>query len=191
MIVDDDDGEAKKSLSISFSTSCDGNTVTVKYKGDPKSGVDVVVIDDATLFEVFSGSTDTNGQVEFTGCDLKVRIHASRSGYTSESTTKNLVDCATCPVECVEDNGCLDDEYCMNGQCVPVLCPCGEIDDHRCIEYECCADTDCPEGQACVDNECQYRCTSDADCTGTIPGGRGKAAGGPRVARARARPASR
>ncbi len=70
--------------------------------------------------------------------------------------------------ECVDDD-CQPDEHCVDGECTAIQCECGYIEDHQCIEYECCNDEDCGEGYECVENECLVKeikeeCQSDGDC---------------------------
>jgi len=56
--------------------------------------------------------------------------------------------------ECITDADCRANEYCDNGDCRPVLCPCGNITSHICIPFECCSDEDCEEGERCIDYLC-------------------------------------
>jgi uncharacterized repeat protein (TIGR01451 family) len=70
----------------------------------------------------------------------------------------------TCEEECSIDADCPEDEFCADGVCEEVICPCGVITDHTCIEYECCSDPDCielyGEGYTCnlEMHECEEEC---------------------------------
>ncbi len=55
---------------------------------------------------------------------------------------------------CEEDGDCEGDEACVGGICEKVECPCGVVENHACIAYECCADDDCTENEFCIGNEC-------------------------------------
>lgn len=50
---------------------------------------------------------------------------------------------------CSSDNDCSEDQICSNGECIPIVCECGKIVNHQCIEYECCSNLDCEEGYTC------------------------------------------
>lgn len=56
--------------------------------------------------------------------------------------------------ECVVDADCAFDEFCSAGICEKVVCGCGYIVDHRCVEYECCMDADCETAEMCYQHEC-------------------------------------
>ena len=55
---------------------------------------------------------------------------------------------------CESDADCKDDEFCSDGVCEKVECPCGVVENHACIPYECCADADCAQNQLCIGNIC-------------------------------------
>ncbi|MCP4646655.1 MAG: hypothetical protein GY852_02825 [bacterium] len=57
-------------------------------------------------------------------------------------------------VLCEIDADCPDDEECSDGFCEKVECPCGIVQNHACIPYECCSDSDCESDQFCIDFEC-------------------------------------
>ncbi len=56
--------------------------------------------------------------------------------------------------ECTKNDDCEFDEYCSNNVCVPVECECGYIENHACVPYECCSDSDCGAGSRCSDHKC-------------------------------------
>lgn len=130
--------------------------------------------------------TDSDGMVEFTlstNNEYTVEVSGGRTeDYCSDSI---VIDYTLCPEEgCYDDNDCEDTEYCeredspmidmppelldlvvLPGICMPVPCECGEVYGHECHEYDCCADSDCPEGYVCEDHECVPReCESDSEC---------------------------
>ncbi|MBD3389454.1 hypothetical protein GF415_00675 [Candidatus Micrarchaeota archaeon] len=55
---------------------------------------------------------------------------------------------------CEEDGDCEEDEACVGGTCEKVECPCGVVQNHACVAYECCADADCAENEFCIGNGC-------------------------------------
>jgi hypothetical protein len=57
-------------------------------------------------------------------------------------------------VLCEIDADCPEDEECSGGFCEEVICPCGVVQNHECIPYECCSDSDCNSDQFCIDSEC-------------------------------------
>src|SRR5512136_2828514 len=63
----------------------------------------------------------------------------------------------TCVPECSSDEDCTAVEYCdeASGLCEPIDCPCGNITQHACSRYACCADRDCKAaGEKCIVHEC-------------------------------------
>jgi len=58
--------------------------------------------------------------------------------------------CAFC--ETSED--CDASEECSGGSCKKVECPCGIVQNHICVPYECCIDLDCSPDEFCIDFEC-------------------------------------
>jgi hypothetical protein len=101
---------------------------------------------------------------------MDVDVKVTKSGYSKKTITDSLMDCEQCaPETCVDDTDCPDNEQCLDGDCVPVPCECGSVQNHQCVEYACCSDSDCGPNEVCVDNSCQEKppeveCDSDADC---------------------------
>ena|GEM_PF-817100 len=58
---------------------------------------------------------------------------------------------------CETDGDCDASEECSGGSCKKVECPCGVVENHVCIPYECCADEDCKVDEFCIDFECVKR----------------------------------
>ncbi len=170
----DGDGEpSKKDLDVDVELSCDGNLVTVTSKGEPLKDARVAVIQvdletDWIGGTVTIGYTDSEGKYEFESCGMEVKIHVSKPNYYSEDVYTVLVDCEECEgPSCTENTDCPTEQYCDDGECVPVSCICGVVVGHECAEYQCCSDDDCPEGGSCIDNSCQFECYSDEDCIDT------------------------
>jgi parallel beta-helix repeat protein len=161
--------KATPRLSAAVSSSCGGNVVTVT-SGRAISGARVV-IDGLTSYY-----TDGNGQINFTGCGRMVRIHASAEGYMPVDTDVELVDCALCactgdscyvtPQPCADDSTCPGDSSCVDGSCGVVSCLCGTVQDHQCMAYQCCSDSECTDGKACTNHSCvlPMNCSLDAQC---------------------------
>jgi len=160
---DDDDGGGDQNMSLSFSSTCDGNIVTVT-SGDSHVAEATVRVDGQT-----AGVTGANGHVVFEGCGRNVSITATKSGYHTATLNASLIDCLQCQ-DCLIDSDCPDDQYCSQGDCVPLNCTCGYVLDHQCHEYACCSDSDCSTGQSCANHSCVIRtepesgCKSDDDC---------------------------
>ena len=133
-------------LSISFNSSCAQNTVTVSSRSSDVAGADVVVDDPITLMTYASGTTDDAGLMRFNGCGRTLRVSATKSGYEKADATVELVSC---------------------GQCAPVGCACGRIQDNACVEYQCCSDDQCPQGQSCTGHVCKLK-TQQPECTAPV-----------------------
>ena len=57
--------------------------------------------------------------------------------------------------DCNFDSECASDQFCSDGQCLQVQeKECGYVDAHKWNNYQCCEDTDCKEGESCVENTC-------------------------------------
>ncbi|NYZ77548.1 right-handed parallel beta-helix repeat-containing protein, partial [Candidatus Micrarchaeota archaeon] len=155
-------------LTLGFESSCEENVVTVTSKGAAVQGARVAILD------VITGTTDENGQLKFTECGMTARVHASASGYQPADGEYTLVDCGSCAQEqpqpeCTDNGGCPANEACIAQECAPVSCTCGVVQEHACISYECCADSDCTADEYCSEHACAAKqvepeCTSDADC---------------------------
>lgn len=145
--------EEQDGLSVSLDSTCDGNTVTVTSNGEPVEGAEVSVVDT----QIISGTTDSNGEFEFTGCGMAVTIYANKDGYLPESKSQSLVSCSECvQPECLNNDDCPENYECDGGICVPEE------------EPECIDDKDCPAGYECKTRTCvqeeEPECTSDNDC---------------------------
>jgi len=58
-------------------------------------------------------------------------------------------------VECTKDSQCSYDEKCSNYKCIKLSCGyCEHIENHECVKYECCDDSDCLSGYECKNHEC-------------------------------------
>jgi parallel beta-helix repeat protein len=88
--------------------------------------------------------------------------------------------------ECVTSSDCAVNEVCAGSSCVRFPCACGAVQNHQCVQYECCTDAQCGGGASCdtLAHACrqqvpQYECTTNLQCAANdyckIPSG---AAGG-------------
>lgn len=50
---------------------------------------------------------------------------------------------------CASNADCETDEICQKNKCEKIVCICGEIKNHKCIEYDCCSNSDCPTNSVC------------------------------------------
>jgi len=157
-----------KTPSLQLTVGCEGNVVAVKDDdAEPLAGADVTVFNYDLGTIIYTGQTNESGEYEFLGCGFEAKVHVNAKYHSPAVVKKNLINCEYCEIECITNDECEDDEVCVGLACVPVDCPCGEIEAHLCTTYECCADTDCAEGQYCDANECRWECDSDDDCGNT------------------------
>jgi parallel beta-helix repeat protein len=146
--TDDDDGDndQEQSLSLDVTTQESGNIATViDEDGKPVSDAHILVDGFVVCY------TGNNGQCKFEGCGETVLVEATKPSYEPDELTVILEDCAS-----EDDTGGTD-------------CGCGIIENQECIPYDCCWDSDCNEGQVCLDNTCEVpvECESDSDCDET------------------------
>lgn len=65
--------------------------------------------------------------------------------------------------ECLYSTDCAWNQYCdLNSKCVDIPCKCGEIQNHDCVKYECCSESDCKLYQRC--NTQQNKCVELNQC---------------------------
>jgi cell division septation protein DedD len=76
-------------LSVSLDMQCNNNTITTSV-----GSVSVHVIDEESGFQVYSGTTDENGEAMFTSCGRNVRVYANRDGYRSTDERFTLDSCS-------------------------------------------------------------------------------------------------
>ncbi len=55
---------------------------------------------------------------------------------------------------CSLNSECANTEKCIDSFCEEITGSCGYAFEHRWISYECCTNTDCPEGTTCDENTC-------------------------------------
>lgn len=75
-------------------------------------------------------------------------------------------------VDCLKDDDCEAEEYCSDKTCLKVPCECGEIKNHKCLPFQCCADTDCAgilvceyKAHKCVECNKALQCPDDKTCS--------------------------
>ncbi|MDD5171482.1 MAG: hypothetical protein PHF60_00405 [Candidatus ainarchaeum sp.] len=170
----EDGGEPR--LHISLDSNCNENTVTVTGEHGPVAGAHVTVINAAGSI-VDAGYADAAGQFTFEDCGQAVYITANAGGYDAGEMSSTMLDSCDCvPTGCVPE--CTAGQQCIDGQCIgePECTPaCGtdqQCENSQCMcAYDCCADSDCAQGETCVDHTCtkpeQPECVTDADCKGT------------------------
>lgn len=78
--------------------------------------------------------------------------------YTDKNLTVNGLPLSSILLtahQCGIDNDCKNNEYCKNKWCslVEQKSECGYVSNHKWINYECCKNEDCVEGN-CIDNVC-------------------------------------
>jgi hypothetical protein len=156
--------QSNEQLSLDVDTG-ETNIATVTSEGDPVENAKIFV--DGVLICY----TDSSGQCEFEACGDTVVMLAMKTGYDdSDELTVTYEDCAE-ETGCQSNEDCQSDEICSNGECVPVECSCGIVDNHECTAYECCEDLECDEGMVCSDNTCEVEieaeCEADSDCDET------------------------
>ncbi len=72
------------------------------------------------------------------------------------SSTRSSSTSAAAVPGCVTDDDCNTSSQCMEGECIEIICICGTISNHSCVQYECCSKTQCLENQTCIDNACVH-----------------------------------
>jgi uncharacterized repeat protein (TIGR01451 family) len=163
--------------SVSWRTECPGDILVVEVSaGEPIENAEVKLVRvDSEFGIVGEENTDSDGEATFEIDDEgEYRIYVSAGGYSfRDPYSLSFSLCA----ECISDDDCLDLEMCSDGSCEPVTGECGYAEDHEWIEYECCADAECPEGFSCSDHECietvepppvdEDECSDDSDCPAT------------------------
>lgn len=164
-----DNDEKPKTLDVTFSSTCDGNLVTVGGGGNTAH----VVVKDTSLNIIAAGST-SNGEFTFSGCDMDdLYIKVTKSGYAmKELSGKDTVSCSECGQNetpgCTLDSDCLSSQECVSGECVNVPCDCGKVENHQCVPYACCSDSQCAADELCENHVCTKKppaeCTKDAEC---------------------------
>ncbi|VVC04215.1 Periplasmic copper-binding protein (NosD) [Candidatus Bilamarchaeum dharawalense] len=148
-------------LVLSVTSSCEGNTVTVKSEGNQISEA-VIRYENGVVL----GYTDSSGQLSFDECGKTITIEAVKSGYLSGTKQVQLISCESCTV-CPTNEECEENQHVSNCQCVPVQCECGYVVNHKCQAYDCCSNSDCPTNNLCENHECkpvEQKCTETSCC---------------------------
>ncbi len=155
-------------------------TVTPSYFPDPGSVTFTVVTDSNTLEETLilrNGETAKWTVRDVNAAVLGFKVLFGTSGVyslggisLSEGESVNTVlylDSGSLRIRariekpCIGDADCPWDQRCDNGVCVSVSCPCGRVENHTCVRYECCSDLDC--NGRCFNHRC-VECVENGDC---------------------------
>jgi len=181
------DGESCShvTMTVSVSTACDNNTLTVTSSSTPLSGVSVWVTKFGST--KYSGTTDSSGQFRFTELDGTVDAysHSFKSGgkcYDAPDkktvTLNTTSQCTIAKPECTNDSDCPANYTCTNDKCVattqppPVTPP---------TPPECSDSSSCSSDKYCSGGSCvavqsgtcgsilnhtwtNYECCFDGDC---------------------------
>ncbi|MEM4330346.1 MAG: hypothetical protein QXY64_04280, partial [Candidatus Bilamarchaeaceae archaeon] len=88
-----------------------------------------------------------------------------RGRYCPAKEEFNYTSCHGCKSnqECSEKEYCYIENEKMNGVCKLIECSCGEIVDHKCIQYQCCSDADCIESNFYCDVK-EHICKEKKEC---------------------------
>lgn len=70
---------------------------------------------------------------------------------------------------CKDNEGCPQDQACINSNCVQLECKCGVVKNHACQKYECCYDSDCGDGKKC--NVQARKCIAASSCKEVLKNG--------------------
>ena len=135
-----------KNTSTSVSLSCGSNTLYVKATDNFDRNTSAVSI--SVKRNCPSGQQQQGGVPSGGGAILPRKKGLGESCTHDAQCESGLCYMLKC-AECTNDGMCAESEYCKEGLCIPVECPCGEIKNHKCIAYECCSNADCKEGYAC------------------------------------------
>jgi len=141
-----------KNTSTSVSLSCGSNTLYVKATDNFDRNTSAVSVSVTRSCET-PGPSGGGGAGGGAGGGGGGAITPRKKGLGESCTRDAECESGLCYMskcaECIDDNMCAENEYCKEGLCIPVECPCGEIKNHKCIAYECCSNADCKEGYAC------------------------------------------
>ena len=138
-------------LSVSLSSTCDGDIATVTYNGRPVEGIHVLV-DGSNGQNVYY--TDTDGKIGFSGCDGTVAITASGSGYDPKTLSgASLIACSSC--QTIKPPVCGANEILQSYACV---CASG----YESVSGNCLAE--CKSGETRINGVCTPQCVAPGCC---------------------------
>jgi hypothetical protein len=162
-------------MNVTFYGSCSGKSVVILVKnaktGGLVEGVDLKILTPAK--KTISAKTNKDGSYELDSASTSTlgtyTAQASKAGYDAAKAATILVYCPK--LECENDEGCKSNETCKNSKCIQIECACGYLENHVCMPYQCCADTDCPQGKQCINHACVLKeiqpkagCENDESC---------------------------
>jgi len=171
-------GGCSKNVDIAYTVDCANDIITItltwKATGEPLANKEIELIS-REIGTVYL-TTNASGMVSY-----KVPLALETMDYTIEfreigdycAATKEF-QYNSCPTGCRDSSECAGNEYCYKesgqplGVCKPVKCECGEVRDHECYNYDCCADSDCGSDQYCSQHVCKpkekEKCRDDSCC---------------------------
>jgi parallel beta-helix repeat protein len=155
------------SLLIAYSIApCPSNQVTVTTSSSGAS-LNLLLINpnEGTLASATSGNDDTatfsltlNGTYEIDGSKQDYQPGTNNFTYVTcaAAAPTNITAPAAPQLNCTSDADCPSTDFCNTtvGVCEPVMSACGFMEGRVWHQYQCCADTDCRQGQFCVANAC-------------------------------------
>jgi len=173
----DDGGHHElEAINVNVQVLCNGTTITVTDgSGAPVNSMIMVATATAIYYQQETGDDGIAilpyGQVPCGSSDVEVIVNPRDSRYKLETIYIDFNCPADCqPVQepqCRADSDCPATQQCTDGQCVPVQCGCGMVQNHQCVAYDCCSDSQCAANELCENHACNPKpaeCTADAQC---------------------------
>ncbi len=150
-------GGCTRDVILTISTDCSTNALVVNVstaEGMPLAGRELW-LSGGNLYGI-NLTTNEYGIATYTLPQAFLPVNYSvmfprQGSYCSNEQQFTFLSCYP---QCDSNNRCQEDEYCESGICKPVECICGYIQDHQCVPYECCSDSDCNETSRCLNNVC-------------------------------------
>jgi hypothetical protein len=158
--------------SIDTELLCPDNVINIilSENGNPVSGADISISRNGE--HISTESTNAKGAISVSAENHSASyLFVYDEGGVCEKKKSFSYEQCQPSKPCETDLDCADSEYCMvgyvlPGECYPVDCECGVIEEHACNPYECCKHSDCSFGEKCMFRKCipPVECKSDLDC---------------------------
>ena len=152
--------EEKSEFDVTLKYTCAGQSLTTTVidhdTNDPVQNAHVMLSYLISNYyrKINEGYTDSHGTLELTiPFEAEYKLSVTKEGYDSYKKIFNI----DCTEECLSDIDCPPDFICLNHSCSQLTCDCGYIENHTCINYDCCLDSDCDENEKCINHECVLR----------------------------------